>query len=44
MRTTIKIKKVRSNLASRKAGQRLEYPPSGPKYDLSKQIVKASKK
>lgn len=32
MKTSMKIRKIRTNVAARKAGQRLEYSPSGAKY------------
>lgn len=44
MRNTVKVKKARVKLATRVAGQRLEYPPSGPKYTLPSKIGKVSVK
>ena len=38
------MKKRIVSLAKWKSGQRLEYPPSGKKYDLSKEIGRVIKK
>lgn len=40
----MKIKKRKLDLAKWKAGQRLEYPPSGPKYVLPTMLGKVSVK
>lgn len=40
----MKTKNALKKALARKAGQRLQVPPSGPKYDLAKEIVRVSHK